>query len=221
MYFSATKQVPSTRVVEQQPSAHRRRFRLLLTLTVTTVVLAFWVIWRLSDSGETVYRLPAVFTEALNLLTLSAIATVGSLWLLVVYQYWQARSQALGLSSVAELQALSPSEFEQFSAEIFRARGYSVDVRGRSGDLGVDLEITNGGGKRAIAQCKRYRATVGPDIIRELYGTMIHERVSHAFLITTADISDGAREWAAGKPLTLIDGTTLIELANNAHVVPE
>jgi restriction endonuclease Mrr len=49
--------------------------------------------------------------------------------------------------------------------------------------------------------------------VRELLGTMIHEQVHHAFLVTTADISPAAREWAQTKPMTLIDGQTLVALA--------
>ena len=48
--------------------------------------------------------------------------------------------------------------------------------------------------------------------MRELYGTLIHEKVAHAFLVTTADISDAAREWARGKPMTLIDGKMLVQV---------
>ena len=61
----------------------------------------------------------------------------------------------------------------------FRQKGYKVSLRGRSGDLGVDLVLMRPGGKQAIVQCKRYRNTIGPDIVRELYGTLIHEGVSH------------------------------------------
>jgi restriction system protein len=73
--------------------------------------------------------------------------------------------------------------------------------------------VERGGGKRAIVQCKRYRRPVGPDVVRELYGTLIHERVAHAFLVTTADISNSARQWAAGKPMTLIDGALLVQIS--------
>ncbi|UCC50822.1 MAG: restriction endonuclease, partial [Anaerolineaceae bacterium] len=56
-----------------------------------------------------------------------------------------------------------------------------------------------------------------PDIVRELFGTMIHERVHHAFLVTTADISDAARQWATHKPMTLIDGPTLVDIASSLN----
>ena len=64
-------------------------------------------------------------------------------------------------------------------------------------------------------QCKRYRNAIGPDIVRELFGTMIHEGVHHAFLVTTADISPAARDWASDKPMTLIDGLTLVKIAES------
>ena len=72
--------------------------------------------------------------------------------------------------------------------------------------------LTQANGRRAVVQCKRYRHVIGPEIVRELFGTMIHERAAHGFLVTTAEISDGARSWAADKPITLIDGMSLVSL---------
>lgn len=213
-YFSVTKRSPLARLTGEPPTdGRRRRLRLLVAMVVASILLAAWLIWRYLMVADIFSSLPRSFLESLNLLTFSSLATLSVLWLLVGYQLRTATMNTLKVS-VLQLQGLSPGEFEEFAAELFRARGYTVVVRGRSGDLGVDLEIANGNGKRAIAQCKRYRSTVGPDIVRELYGTMIHERVAHAFLVTTANISDHAREWAADKPMTLIDGATLVELAN-------
>lgn len=61
-------------------------------------------------------------------------------------------------------------------------------------------------------QCKRYQSTVGEETVRELYGTLLHELAYHSFLVTTADISEAARAWAEGKPITLIDGVTLAQI---------
>ena len=60
---------------------------------------------------------------------------------------------------------------------------------------------------------------IDPKIVRELYGTLVHERAAHAFLVTTAVISDAAREWASNKPMTLIDGKTLAQIA--AVLIPD
>ena len=122
--------------------------------------------------------------------------------------------------NLAELFDINPKEFEHYVADLFRLKGYQVNVRGRSGDHGVDLELTGAGYKKAIVQCKRYRDTVGEKIIRDLYGTLLHEKVSRAFLVTTADISDAARRWAEGKPITLIDGPTLVSIASSLVALP-
>lgn len=219
VHFSATKRLPRTSLATPAGRGSVRTMRLTVILGLSTLLFLLWLAWRYVGATSTFDRLPGGILELLNLLTLSVALTLGLVWALLLYQVWrQGYGQSGRIHSVAQLQALSPAQFEQFAAELFRARGYDVDVRGRSGDLGVDLEIVNAQGKRAIAQCKRYRSTVGPDVTRELYGTMIHERVSHAFLVTTAEISDGAREWAAGKPMTLIDGATLLDLANTSGV---
>ncbi len=112
-----------------------------------------------------------------------------------------------------QLFELDPKSFEYYVAGLFRQKGYAVTVRGRSGDHGVDLELKSARDKRAIVQCKRYRGTVGEKIVRDLFGTLLHERASRAFLVTTADISDAAAKWSQGKPITLIDGDTLVEIA--------
>ena len=114
-----------------------------------------------------------------------------------------------------QLYELDPKTFEHYVAGLFRQKGYLVLVRGRSGDHGVDLELTGKAGKRAIVQCKRYRDTVGEKIVRDLFGTLLHERASRAFLITTADISEAAINWAKGKPITLINGEMLVEIASS------
>jgi restriction system protein len=157
---------------------------------------------------------PPVVAEVVGLAELAGAITLFLFWALLLGQYVRrpAANAALPLMTVEDLYDLSPKAFEHYVAALFRSKGYRVNVSGRSGDEGVDLEIIQPGGKRAIAQCKRYRSTIGPEVVRELYGTMIHERVHHAFLVTTAPISDGARQWARHKPMTLIDGQTLVRL---------
>jgi len=158
--------------------------------------------------------IPPVLRELISLLELAGAMTLFLFWALLLRQYLRRPKVVNTISGVMvdDLYELSPKAFEHYVAALFRHKGYRVNVSGRSGDEGVDLEIVQPNGKRAIAQCKRYRNTVGPEIVRELYGTMIHERVHHAFLVTTAHISEGAHEWARNKPMTLIDGVTLVRL---------
>ena len=118
--------------------------------------------------------------------------------------------------TLPQIQALSPSEFEEYVADLFRAKGYRAILRGKSGDKGVDVEVFKKG-RKAVVQCKRYSSSVSPEVVRELYGTSMHEKADHAFLVASAGIGVGGYTWAKGKPMTLIDGKTLAKLANHAN----
>ena len=155
---------------------------------------------------------PTLLGEWITLVEVSGGFTLVLIWTAV---WWQQRRQLTYTVSRLELDQLydlSPREFEQYVARLFRHKGYRVKLRGRSGDQGVDLELTQRDGRRAVVQCKRYQRTIGPDVVRDLYGTMMHEGVAHAFLVTTAEISEASRQWAAGKPITLIDGQALARI---------
>jgi hypothetical protein len=182
-----------------------------------TAVFISWIFYRLLFRPIWLAQLPATWSELLALSETAWAFTLSFLWAAMGWRFLIAPARRLPpplpALSVADLYALSPAEFEQYVGQLFRRKGYQVKWRGRSGDHGVDLEVTHPGGKRAIVQCKRYQNTVGPEVVRELYGTFIHERAAHAFLVTTADISTAARAWARGKPMTLIDGPTLTAIA--------
>jgi restriction system protein len=128
------------------------------------------------------------------------------------------RGEALTLE---QLQLLNPSEFEAYVADhIFARQGYDVVNVRDTKDGGVDVLLTDKQGKQAVVQCKRYRSNVGEPIVRDLYGTMIHSGAVHAYLITTAGFSAEAKRWAMGKPITLIDGKQLVELARSDRQSP-
>ncbi|MAU00889.1 MAG: hypothetical protein CL608_27405 [Anaerolineaceae bacterium] len=185
-----------------------------------TAVYLLWLLVRTVGQPDWLTQLPALVSELLRLVEIGWLATLLVLWGLVWWHERQEAGQRLPPLKLEELYNLHPADFERYVARLFRQKGYKAAVRGRSGDLGVDLVLTRQGGKRAIVQCKRYRNTIGPDIVRELYGTLIHEGVSHAFLVTTADISESARAWAQGKPMTLIDGPTLVAIARSLQLSP-
>jgi restriction system protein len=166
--------------------------------------MTYRVVWRPA--------FPAAVAEFVTLLELATGFTLVVIWTAVWWRQRQQTSYALLQLDREELHALDPREFERYVARLFRRKGYRVKLRGRSGDQGVDLEVVQRSGKRAVVQCKRYQRTISPDIVRDLYGTLLHEKVAHAFLVTTADISAASRQWAAGKPITLIDGETLVRI---------
>ena len=121
------------------------------------------------------------------------------------------------VQTLAQMLALDPAEFETWIALMFQLNGYRVHNTPHSGDHGVDIEVSRPPVNTGLVQCKRYRGTVGESVVRELYGTLIHERADRAWLATTGAISGRAREWAAGKPIELWDGQKIVELARKTR----
>jgi restriction system protein len=188
-----------------------------LPFALGSVALILWLVYHHLIQPAWLQQIPSFLGELLTLLEYAAVITAVVIAAVIAIRAVRQSRLAAGNVTTDMLYALSPSAFERYVAELFRQRGYKVRVRGRSGDHGVDLELTRGDNRRAIVQCKRYRNPIGPDIVRELFGTMIHEGAHHAFLVTTADVSPAAREWAADKPMTLIDGSALVEVANSLN----
>lgn len=118
----------------------------------------------------------------------------------------------IGLS---DLLTLDPIDFEDLVAALFKTMGIEVMTTERSGDGGVDVRAMDPdpirGGKLVI-QFKRYRRTIPPAPVRDLYGTMLHEGATKEILVTSAEFGSSAQEFAAGKPLTLISGSQLVDL---------
>lgn len=108
------------------------------------------------------------------------------------------------------LKTIDPSLFEHLVAILFGQQGFQTDTVGKSGDEGVDVRLTKGNAS-AVVQCKRYADTVGQPTVRDLYGTMLHNEADKAYLVTTAQITRQARDWAFGKPITFVDGFTLVD----------
>jgi len=118
-------------------------------------------------------------------------------------------------STPGNLLELDPIDFEDLVAALFKAMGMEVMTTQRSGDGGVDVRAMDPdpirGGKLVI-QVKRYRSTIPPAPVRDLYGTMLHEGATKGILVTTSEFGPSAQEFAAGKPLTLIGGKQLADL---------
>lgn len=102
-------------------------------------------------------------------------------------------------------------EFEEFTAQFFRARGYSTEMTKVSGDHGIDLFAKKGQELLGI-QCKRWTKPVGEPIIRDFYGALMNSRAKKGVVIATAGFTSQAIDFARGKPIGLIDLDRFIEL---------
>jgi hypothetical protein len=149
------------------------------------------------------------------ILGIVAVAIGGAIWLWRRLggsnrSHWA--SDILGIRSLSDIYAMSPSQFEQFVAFLFEQRGFAVRVVGQTGDQGIDIELrhrSQPNAPRVVAQCKRYEGSVGQPIVREFYGSFVGEAVE-GYLVTTGLFTQPAQEWAASRPLHLIDGPELL-----------
>jgi SNF2 family DNA or RNA helicase len=103
--------------------------------------------------------------------------------------------ESLSLIEIRErLCSITPAAFEQLVKELMQSLGYpKVKVTGKTGDGGIDVISTRNtaeGVIRAIAQCKRYRGTVGVEVARELRGVMASDSsIQKGFLVTTGEFT--------------------------------
>ncbi|MGQ4476196.1 restriction endonuclease [Streptomyces sp. SAS_276] len=114
-----------------------------------------------------------------------------------------------------DLYEMDPIAFESLVAELFRAMGMQAVTTQRSNDGGVDvdaLDPTPIRGGKIVVQVKRYRNTVPPTAVRDLYGTVQDAGANKGVLVTTAGFGPGSYNFANGKPLELISGSELIDL---------
>ncbi|GHE93356.1 restriction endonuclease [Streptomyces griseoluteus] len=114
-----------------------------------------------------------------------------------------------------DLYDMDPIEFESLVASLFRAMGMQAVTTQRSNDGGVDvdaLDPTPIRGGKIVVQVKRYRSTVPPTAVRDLYGTVQDVGANKGVLVTTAGYGPGSHTFARGKPLELISGGELVDL---------
>ncbi|KUJ67784.1 restriction endonuclease [Streptomyces albus subsp. albus] len=117
--------------------------------------------------------------------------------------------------SEPDLYEMDPLAFESLVAELLRAMGMRAVTTQRSNDGGVDVDAVDPTpirGGTIVVQVKRYRHTVPPTAVRDLYGTVQDTGANKGVLVTTSGFGPGSHTFANGKPLELIAGAELVDL---------
>ncbi|WP_084651512.1 restriction endonuclease [Ottowia thiooxydans] len=119
------------------------------------------------------------------------------------------------------IHALTPRQFEEFVAELMEKRGYKVDLTKATRDGGKDLIIANNldiGNFIYYVECKKYSPTnpVGVNLVRELAGTVLTDRVTAGIMVTSSYFSPDAIKFSnqIKHQLSLIDYIKLKEWIN-------
>ncbi|MFF4179036.1 restriction endonuclease [Streptomyces sp. NPDC001750] len=114
-----------------------------------------------------------------------------------------------------DLYEMDPIAFESLVADLFRAMGMQAVTTQRSNDGGVDVDALDPApirGGKIVVQVKRYRNTVPPTAVRDLYGTVQDAGANKGVLVTTSRFGPGSHTFANGKPLELVSGPELVDL---------
>lgn len=90
-------------------------------------------------------------------------------------------------------------QFEGLTAEWFQRQGYTVELGAGRNDGGVDLrmwkdDLSQSGPPTVIVQCKRYKNKVDKVTVKALYSDLLFEKATGAMVVTTSDISRGAKQ---------------------------
>jgi len=122
--------------------------------------------------------------------------------------------------SIEFLLRQSDEEFQLLVWSMYRQLGWKVIKTPFRGDGGVDGFIVRDS-DNLILQCKKYTGAVHQPVLRELFGTYKHHEpkgVNGAVMVTTGTISRGARQFAKGKNINLVDGDKLLSLLKEANI---
>jgi Holliday junction resolvasome RuvABC ATP-dependent DNA helicase subunit len=121
-------------------------------------------------------------------------------------------TDAANVALADRLRAMSGVEFEHFIAEMFRQRGYSVELTASSGDHGIDVLLKKEGRTGAV-QCKRWIGAVGEPVVRDFLGAMIGAGVTEGFITTTSTFTDQAWSFAGSHSIKLLDLDSLVGMS--------
>lgn len=189
-----------------------RRGRVLRGMQANWVFIFIgWILARFAPPMSSI-----IIQEPLNtyLFFLAGLGLFGWAFLRGVRERKLIRKTADTAQAPQDLLDLSPAQFEKMAMELYNLHGYKASRTGTTGDHGIDVIVRTPKGEKWVVQCKRWRGAVGEPVVREFFGTMHHEKADRGVLITTGTFTNQAREWAKGKPLSLVDGREFLATWN-------
>ncbi|MDP5276205.1 restriction endonuclease [Chengkuizengella axinellae] len=105
-----------------------------------------------------------------------------------------------------------PLDFEHFVADLIKINyGGQVTVSKGSGDFGIDFEHRVKGALY-LGQVKAYKNDIPYDPIASIHSNMVKHDAKGGYVINTAGFSEGAKQYAKGLNIKLIDGVELVNL---------
>tara|TARA_Y100000994_G_scaffold172039_1_gene141798 strand:+ start:1541 stop:2299 length:759 start_codon:yes stop_codon:yes gene_type:complete len=190
-------------------------------VSVTTAAITYFFMGHLLPSIETDNQLINVVFRAL---VIPAPYFAIFILLIAPFSFFNARRKAKQLDaqkSIETIRQLHWRNFEELVAEAYRRQGYRVTEGGYGADGGIDLELRKGD-LLTLVQCKQWKTQkVGVNVVREMFGVLTAHQANHFIIISSGTFTQQAIDFAAGKPIELIDGSKLLALVNDVQVSPQ
>jgi restriction system protein len=137
---------------------------------------------------------------------------------IAAYNAWRKRKLLDTQASIDSIRSLDWKAFEELVGEAYRRQGYAASENPGTGpDGGIDLLLRKGG-QLTVVQCKQWRAQkVGVEKVRELYGLQVSHNAAKSILITSGFFTQEAKNFAADKPIDLVEGSQLLALIQDVR----
>lgn len=125
------------------------------------------------------------------------------------------------INSIPNLAEMEWEDFEHLVVNLFShyfEEIGEVKITRKSREGGIDGVIFDDDpirGGKYIIQAKKYNDIVSPSAVRELSGTMHHEKATRGILITTGYFGPDSHTFAKDNNITLIDGNRLVYMLNS------
>lgn len=196
------------------------------------VELPWWVSVLVSATAYVVmvHVLPSIQTDnqitamVFKAFVIPAPFIAGMILLAAPFAFFNSRRKAKQLDTQSNIQTVRDlhwRNFEELVAEAYRRLGYRVTEGGYGADGGIDLELRKDG-LVTLVQCKQWKMQkVGVKVVREMFGVLTAHQANRFIIISSGTFTQEAIDFAAGKPIKLIDGSKLLALINGVQVSPQ
>src|SRR5947209_15438972 len=105
------------------------------------------------------------------------------------------KNRWLARVGLPEIDRMDGRDFEEKIAQLFRKKGYRVELTPYVGDWGADLVIANNG-RRSVVQAKRWKKRVSPRAIQEAVAAKAKYNCQDAMVVTNSYFTHAAQELA-------------------------
>jgi HJR/Mrr/RecB family endonuclease len=173
-------------------------------IIVWTLMLFGWLFARTVSPRPLAVLIPEPLNTGLFFLTGLALL----LWALLRAM----REQRFARTMVrAELNAsgqldISSAQLQKMTLELYRSLGYKVERKAGSRRHGAEVLVRGVNGKKWLVHCRDWGGPAGEDAVQEFSASLEQSGVDGGILITCGTFSRAARDWANGRPISLMEG---------------